>query len=189
MGTWCVRDRCRLPGGTKNVCRPAGGTYFNTMPDRVLIRSRFWPRFLRWAVGFQFAFALLVGTGVASRGLNGEPLASLKDIFSWAVTAALLGGFCLVLAFRRRNFKAAEITPRGIRPLDPRNFHSWACLGTVRVKVGPFGNRWLQVNPDYAPPFVLTARPHDPDGVLDALERFAGPDHPLTQAYSTLLDK
>ena len=161
--------------------------------DRVLIRSRFWPRFLRWAVGFQLAFALLVTTTVVSRGLNGEPLVDLDDAIGWGAIAAVLGGFCLVLAFRRRNFEAAEITPAGVWPYlkgwgrDP--LFPWALIDTVRVKAGPFGNRWLEVVPTDAPPFKLTARPHDPDGVLDALEQFAGPDHPLTQAYSTLLDK
>lgn len=56
------------------------------------------------------------------------------------------------------------------------------------MKAGPFGNRWLEVTPDYATPFKLTAHPTDPAAVLEALERFAGEHHPLTRAYATLLE-
>lgn len=78
------------------------------------------------------------------------------------------------------------LTPTGICPYALRHGwdirYRWAEVETVRVKAGPFGNRWLEVVPSDAPPFKLTARPIHSAEVLDALERFAGPDHPLTQA-------
>lgn len=159
------------------------------MPTNIVhIRSRFWPRFLRWAVGFQFGWALFIAVGVAVRVLDGDGLPPIELVPGWGFVSGVLALLALFIAYRRRNLGCAEITPRGVRTLSPRMFHSWACLGTIRVKAGPLGNRWLEVMPDYAPPFKLTAHPTDPAAVLDALERFAGEHHPLTRAYATLLD-
>jgi len=156
--------------------------------DRVVIRPRFWPRFMRWAVGFQLAFGLLVGVTVASRGLNGQPLFDLKDGMSWGVTSALLGGFCLFRTLLWRNVEGAELSETGIRPLNRasrwKRRYPWPDVSAVWVRVGWFGKRWIEAQVGDDPPFPLTTRPSNPDAVLDALERFAGPDHPLTLAMA-----
>ena len=161
-----------------------------TLTDRVLIRSRFWPRYFRWALAFQFGWVLYLGIGVAIRVLNGQGLPPIESVLAWGIVSGVLAVMSLVLAAGRWNVDAADIIPRGIRPLrrasrwDRR--YPWALIETVRVKAGPFGNRWLEVVPRDEPPFKLPARPSDPDAVLEALEQFAGPDHPLTQAYHAL---
>ncbi len=164
-----------------------------THHDRVVIRSRFWPRFLRWAVGLQLGLALLHLVGLVIEGVRGRGWMPTEVALSMGIVSVVLAALALVIAAGRWNVEAADIIPRGIRPLrrasrwDRR--YPWALIESVRVKVGPFGNRWLEVVPLSEPPFKLTARPSDPDGVLDALEQFAGPDHPLTRAlYSVLVN-
>lgn len=52
---------------------------------------------------------------------------------------------------------------------------------------GSVGNRWLEVIPAGVPPFPVTPYPTDPTGVLEAVEEFAGPDHPLTRAMYAVM--
>lgn len=160
----------------------------DTRTEKASIRAPFWSRYFRWAVVFQVAWACFLGFGLLLRGVGGEWELREELVYAWAIVSAVLALLSLVIAFRRRHLGCAEITPRGIRTLEPRNFHRWACLDTVRVRAGPFGNRWLEVVPNDAPPFKLTARPLNSLDVLDALERLAGPDHPLTQAYAMLAE-
>jgi hypothetical protein len=157
-----------------------------TPADRVVVRARHGPRFLRWAIGFQLGLASFVGSGFVIEGVWGRGWMPVQAVVNLGALTGVSGLLATGITFGRRNTGAAEISPKGIRPLDPRNFHRWECVGAVRVKAGPFANRWLEVVPNDAPPFVLTARASDPDALLDSLERFAGPDHPLTRAYATL---
>lgn len=161
--------------------------------EKVFIRAHYWLRVLRWAVGFQIGLALLLGFSLASRGLSGGLTLSADDIYVLAVGSIGLTLLALLTARRRRDVGAADMTVAGIRPLNRASRwdrrYPWAMLETVRIRVGLIGNRWLEVCPTGEPKFVLTARPTDPVGVLDALERFAGPEHPLTRAYAQLLDR
>jgi len=163
----------------------------DTRTEKVPIRAPFWSRYFRWAVVFQIGWAFFLGFGLLLRGVGGDWQLREELVYAWAIVSGVLAVLALFIAFRRRHLGCAEITPAGIRPYTIRHGwdirYRWAEMETVRVKAGPFGNRWLEVVPKDAPPFKLTARPTDPLGVLDALERFAGPDHPLTQAYATLL--
>jgi hypothetical protein len=154
--------------------------------ERVIIRTRFWPRLLRWAVGLQLCFALLVGLGVVLRGLNGRPLSSPGEAEALAGLSAVFAVIALLISVRRRNLGRAEITPAGIRPFNRAGRwdrrYPWSMVETVRVKAGLLGNRWLEVCPTGEPYFNLTAYPANTAEVVDALERLAGPDHPLTRA-------
>ena len=160
-------------------------------PARVVIRSRFWPLFLRWVVALQLLFALVVVVTAGSRGACGLPLVGQNDPVNWGGTFALLGlsGFAMTAA--QRNLDRAHLTLVGIRPARGLwmrgELYPWSQIESVRVKTGRFGIRWLEVWPLTGELFLLTAHLTDPAGVLDALERFAGPNHPLTQAYATLL--
>jgi hypothetical protein len=159
-----------------------------TPPERVVIRSRFWPRFLRWAVGWQLLISLFAVLVVLARGLNGRPLGSPHEVPALGVTSAVFALIALGLAVRRRNVDAAEITPDGVLPQEIwggwARVYPWAAIESVRVRSGIVGNRWLEVVPTGGPKFIVTASPTDPAGVLDALERFAGQDHPLTLAFA-----
>lgn len=161
-------------------------------PIRVIIRSRFWPRFLRWAVGLQLGLVLPLGLGLVSRGLQGVEQMAPREFGVLAVSSASLAVVAAAIAIRRRNVGAAEINPSGIRPFTDRGrrppWHHWEELDSVLVRSGLVGNRWLVVCPFGKSSFVLTARPIDPTSVLDALERFAGPDHPLTLAMAEVVD-
>lgn len=163
-----------------------------TRPVRVVIRSRFWPRFLRWAVGLQIVLGLSVGFVVLMRGVNGRSLFSSGEWMGWATVSAMFAAMALGLAVRRRNVGAAEITPAGIRSFDRVELwyisYPWPLIETVRVRAGLVGNRWLLVGVTDGPTFVVTASPADPIAVLDALERFAGPEHPLTRAFTVIVE-
>lgn len=162
-----------------------------TSAERVAIRPRFWPRYLRWAVGGQTLLAALVGPVVVVRGLNGVPLLEPHEPTFWGGLSGLAAVLAVVLAVRRRNLGRADISARGIRPFrlyDPDTLYRWAEIATVRVRQGPVGNRWLEVVPAGRPPFPVTAYPTDPTGVLEALEEFAGPDHPLTRAVGAIVE-
>lgn len=159
--------------------------------ERVAIRPRFWPRFLRWGVGCQLVLGLLVGPVVVIRGLNETPLIEPAERIALASFSVFLGLGALGMAVRRRNLGRADISARGIRPYrlyGTDMLYRWAEIATVRVRQGPVGNRWLEVVPAGEPPFPVTVYPTDPTGVLEALEEFAGPDHPLTRAMGVVQD-
>lgn len=160
------------------------------MSELTPLRARFWPRYFRWAITLQLGPLLLFGLNILYRGAGGDWDVATEVFVIWAGLSVVLAALALLVAFRRRNLGCAELTPKGIRPYTLRHGwdfrYAWAVIDTVRVKAGPFGNRWLEVVPDGAPPFKLTARPSDSDAVLEALEEYAGPDHPLTQAYHAL---
>jgi hypothetical protein len=159
---------------------------------RVVIRSAFVPRFLRWTVGFQLGIIALTALGVLVNGLQGRELFTRVDPFVLVQPSVVFAVLAVFIALRRRSVGAAEITAAGIRPFtrsvrwDRR--YPWPLVELVRVRAGLVGNRWLEVCPTGEPKFILTARPTRPAEVLDALERFAGPDHPLTRAYAETLD-
>ena len=159
---------------------------------RIPVRARFWPRYFRWAITFQFGPLLLFGLNAVFKGIRGDWALSVDFFLTWGVISVVLALLSLYIAVRRRNLGCAELTPPGIRPYTTRHGwdirYRWSELETVRVKAGPFGNRWLEVVPTDAPPFKLTARPHDPLEILDAFERFAGPDHPLTLAMAEVTE-
>lgn len=154
--------------------------------ERVAYRAGFLPRFLRWAVALQVGFGFLVGLGVVLRGLNGRPLSSPGEGEALAGLSAVFAVMALGIALRRRNFGGAEITPAGIRPFNRAarwdRRYPWSMVETVRVKAGLVGNRWFEVCPTGEPAFILTASPANTAEVVDALECYAGPDHPLTRA-------
>ncbi len=158
--------------------------------ELVAIRPRFWPRFLRWGGGCQLVLGLLVGPVVVIRGLNETPLIEPAESVVLGTFFILLGLIALGMAVRRRNLGRADISARGIRPYrlyGTDMLYRWAEIATVRVRQGPLGNRWLEVVPAGEPPFPVTAYPTDPTGVLEALEEFAGPDHPLTRALYAVM--
>lgn len=165
----------------------------NTPPELVRLRAAFWPRYFRWAVAFQLAVAMLFGFGFALQVVS-YGWAPPNDSYWYAlgILSTSMAVVALAAAVRRRDYGCAELTERGVRPFSYRYGwdirYGWEVLETVRVKAGPFGNRWLEVVPDEHPPFKLTAHPTDPAAVLEALERFAGEHHPLTRAYATLLE-
>lgn len=161
--------------------------------EKVVIRSAFLPRFLRWAVGFQIGIIAITAMAVVVNGLQGRELFSRVDPVVQAQPSVVFAVLAVLIAVRRRNVGAAEITAAGIRPFgraarwDRR--YPWPMVELVLVRSGLVGNRWLEVCPAGEPKFILTARPTDPVAVLDALERFAGPEHPLTLAYSHLTER
>lgn len=161
-------------------------------PERVPLRARFWPRFFRWAVTFQVLWAAFIGFGMLLRGMSGEWQLPLRALPVLATVSGLLAFVSLLAAVRRRNLGCAEITPQGIRPYTIRHNwdirYRWSEITSVRVMVGPFGNRWLEVIPDSALPFKLTSHPTNVNDVIDALERFAGPEHPLTRAVAEVAE-
>lgn len=162
--------------------------------ERIFLRARFWSRYFRWAITFQLGWALLLAFVWAMRCIQGGWWMPEQVEMSWVIVAGVLALFALAIAVRRRNLGCAEITPIGIRPYTRRHGwgwglrYPWAKIYTARLKAGPFGNRWLEVMPLDDTPFKITARPSNPDAVLDALERFAGPDHPLTLAMAEVVE-
>jgi hypothetical protein len=141
-------------------------------------------------VGTQIVALSLVGPLFLLRGMNGQPIGA-NELFVFGFISVFFAFVALGFALRRRNIGSAEVSPIGIRPFLTSGGWKWrfrwADIEAVKVRSGPVGNRWLEVEPGTGPRFVLTAYPTDPVGSLEALEHFAGPGHPLTRAMAMVV--
>lgn len=149
--------------------------------EMFIVRPRFWPMWLRLTVPVQ---AVTLGLFL---------LAGVSGNWTWTVnweafgyTSAGLAGGCFLATLRGWMADKSILSPGGVSLPRPRGgYFRWGELVRVQVRQGLLGNRWLVVLPDDGPSFTLPLRPANVDGYREAVESFAGPDHPLTRAVWT----
>lgn len=159
--------------------------------EQFVVRGRFWPTWFGLVVKSQLLLLVVAACCIASRGLAGTKLFDGDDVVGLSTMHITATVCCLGLDGLRQWSVRAVITPDGIRPYlvaglvwDRR--YPWSEVERVTQCGGLFGRR-LRVEMVGGIECVLPVRPVDPEGFRDALERFAGPDHPLTRAvWSTV---
>lgn len=152
-----------------------------------VVRLPFWPTWFRLAGAFQLLLLVVTGCCIAYRGLVGMRLIDWDDVvgLSTGTTAAAVS--CVGLVWFGRWTHRVVILPYGVQ-MHWQNgwvvkFYRWARLVRVtRWGWGVVSGRWLKVWPDIGPGFVLPLDSLPIGDLRDVVERFAGPDHPLTVA-------
>jgi hypothetical protein len=157
-----------------------------SQPEQFVVRLAFWPTWLGLVVKSQLLLLAVAVCSIALRGLAGSALLDRDDAVGRSGMHIAVAVCCLGLAGVRRWSIRAVITPDGIRPYlaaglvyDRR--YPWSEVERVERSGGLFGRR-LRVRFAGGIDCVLPVRPVDPDGFREAVERFAGPDHPFTRA-------
>jgi hypothetical protein len=146
---------------------------------------------LAFTLFMQLLLGLVVVVCVAWRATTDRPF-GWDDVFGCSVGFAGSAIGSAVIAWVSRWYTGAELTAAGVRPFYPtgqrHRVFGWDQLSDVRRWNRGVLGRFLWVTPDGGTPFVLPLRPTDPGGFREAVERFAGPDHPLTRAVAEVID-
>lgn len=164
----------------------------NTSPPRFVVRSPFWRAWLFSTLTLQLFCLFVVIIAVAWRFTLNQPLFGWDDALGCSVGFAGCAIGSVLVCLVSRWYTGAELTAAGVRPFYPtgqrHHVFGWHQLSHIRRwNRGVFG-RFVCVTPDGGAPFVLPLHPTDPDGFREAVERFAGPDHPLARAVAEVVD-
>lgn len=157
--------------------------------ERYIVRPRFWPLWLWIMLPFQGVMVGLLVWGLVMQMQSGDRTIPPVVFLIYGTISALFGLVALPLATLARRRGQAELTVAGIRPRlaawEADRCYSWNEVAVVRVVWVPLLGRRLYITTEDRTTFFIPYRPADADGFREAVESFAGPDHPLTRAVWT----
>lgn len=165
------------------------------MSDGIAVRVRFWWLWLRLSLclqGVVLVIAFIVG---CLRAATQFPLYRRDDegwLFFWSVVAACLAvGVSLPYWWLKRYYLSAEGIHRADKQPNWRSVPAiyWNRVGVVQRRHGWLTGRWLRVVSEYGVVITLPERPAGFGRFRDAVERFAGPDHPLALALAEVAEE
>lgn len=164
----------------------------NDPPTRFVVRPRFWPSWMFFTLAMQAPVSVIIVIALAVRFISRQPLFGWDDALGCSVGFAGSAVGSAVVILTTRGYTGAELTAEGVRPFYPTGkrdrVFAWSeVCQVVRWRRWPTG-RMLCVFPVGGSTFMLPERPADLQGFREAVERFAGPDHPLTLAIADIAD-
>lgn len=155
--------------------------------ESFVVRPRFLLACLRWAVINQVVITVALGLFLTMmavmRGIGFTPndLSYACGVFG---TGAV---FALLFATRHWVFDGARLTATGIKQAG--TFIPWERVSAVRRGHSWLRGKTLRIESELRGVFItLPQRSADFDRCRDAVERLAGPDHPLALALAEVVD-
>lgn len=158
-------------------------------PDRFVVRLRFWPLWVRLNVALQLGGTALLVALFLVRSSKGVPILRPGEPPYFLLQPVLVTVLGTVIAVVLWGCTRTVLTPAGIQWVSPTEGKDWAFgwaefTEVVRGFDLIAGRSWHLPAPR-GKGVRLPMTPADPIGFREAVERFAGPDHPLTQAIDT----
>lgn len=163
-------------------------------PDTFVVRYRFWWLWLRLALCLQGFPLIAVGIAISSRvAANSPPFVRGDEVWMPAAVSVMTCLATLIAVpywWLTRRFLNAEglhdFVPHAAK-YAPTIF--WNRVAVVQRRRDWSGGRWLHVVSEYGEGITLPERPVDFDEFREAVERFAGPDHPLARAVAAVAEE
>jgi len=157
-----------------------------------IFRATYAPLWVRWAVYCQFAVGVLLGCSWASRFVTRQVVVDDHDwlaVVCFSVLAAALGTAVSLAIYQ---IHRVRLTPGGIRLnatfLGRNVIIRWDELSEVHRHHSLWLGSAVQLITTRGTRLVLPTRVEDEEGLRYTLERFAGPDHPLTLAMAEVVE-
>lgn len=163
--------------------------------ERFVVRPPFWPLFVRAGLTFQGVMTAVLFVSFVTRVAGGTQLflpgdpALLATVYGQGTLLTILSAASRWLGSR------ALLSVEGIyrthplwrRRKDPYIY--WSRVELVQRRRSWWLGRWLRVVSEYGEAINLPERPADFDGFREAVERFAGSDHPLARALAEIAEE
>lgn len=154
-------------------------------PEYFNVRHRLWFLCLRWVVIVQAVLTILVGAFLLVRMVTTTNMLPAEFLCSGLMFVPATA-YALFLAVRHWSFVRLWLTAAGLG--QSGTFIRWQRVINVRRRYSLLSGWVLVVESDSGGTITLPERPTDPEAFREAVERFAGPDHPLTRAVTEVMD-
>jgi hypothetical protein len=159
-------------------------------PDTFVVRRRLWRLWLQMTLFFQvFLILVIVFPALLIRWLTSGVVLGLDDVIGLTTTFVLGAILWLGMSVLGERWTRIFVSPDGVRPPDAKRegkrkwqrVYRWRSIVAAQL-LGRFPSPYLLVEATSGPSFVFPLDVTDPAGLLAAVHRFAGPDHPLAVA-------
>jgi hypothetical protein len=155
-------------------------------PEYFDVRHRLWALCFRWVVIVQAVVTVLVGAFLVLRAVTTATVGHPGDLACSGMVYIPATGYAVFLAVRHWSFVRLWLTAVGLG--QSGTFIRWQRVTKVRRRYSLLSGWVLVVQSESGGVITLPQRPSDPDGFREAVERFAGPDHPLARAVAEVTD-